>query len=661
MLKRAWLAAVFLLGVGGLACAQEKKTNPSAVELKVFAQPLNVTAFQARVAGQTNVPLLRQTRIDRLYFRFPPDSELPSLVIEGLSFSPEDNPGVEQRKQLRDVLSTAFHAGYPEIIDQLKSEYKKLETLVIELPEPGKDAPGMKILSNKLVLADLQKELNKDASLAGAFIFGTRFNETGRLELDVLTTSAQERRVNEFLVALESRADEQKYPYLAPPRRRVATQPPKPGEPNANKTPQRSKAQIRTWKGAPAFQEFLAGKKDARHEVEVVFKQTRVRELRFDFVDGQPKCLLKLENLRYGLWPEDVAGEKLAKERKGVAGVLSFGEDFGADKGDKGLKVFWEKLRDELNAALDANANKIPGELAFDGDPELFAMSDYPTLVLHEAALKQPGTDNLGAATLFAYASFDKEGRLVVQGLLGTENKPAGEYPRLSRLFQTVKSASADLVDKSRSWLKLPAWSTATAPVDWNFVGWDGTLTGETPPVELLRQRLAEQNAPLFSQSNVTRIAFRFPEPKPVPAGTARAILCGVGIDTIYTGFTDQDRQQLKLGLFDAYKKVLEKAAQQGKFLQDRRVALEVTIDDVTAKPNPSTTIQNLAFAEFPDLDGLVLLPATFDKGALKLTGYLNPAPKGKEAEQKKQLEALLKKAGYPDVKLTIIARPAPK
>src|SRR5687768_9368482 len=124
-ISRALLATVLLAGCAAPGLGQVK-VPPRVDKLDVLDKPIAVKDVQALLASSTN-PVLRQTRLDRIYFEYEfedkPNAPVTLyLMFEGLCLDPRCADATAKNDLLRKPLEDEFYKAYPKVKERLAAK-----------------------------------------------------------------------------------------------------------------------------------------------------------------------------------------------------------------------------------------------------------------------------------------------------------------------------------------------------------------------------------------------------------------------------------------------------------------------------------------------------------------------------------------------------------
>ena len=250
----------------------------------------------------------------------------------------------------------------------------------------------------------------------------------------------------------------------------------------------------------------------------------------------------------------------------------------------------------------------------------------HPTRLLQQMTREDNKTALDG--TLFADATFNAQGQLVLDGLLG--DAPAKTLPGVQKLFDDLKKMN---VEKRPAWLMLPEWarkqSATLEPVKLNLHPWDDK---DPAAVGFLQRRLAENkgaDAELCHHTRVLGVHFAYGSDN--RGNWERR--CFFKAETILPGYVKGEpgkpsADDVKLlGVLEGTCKPAWKAVVEKKdFASKDDLRMKFAFEPVYPRVIKSglTELQNALLAD-PSLDGTLIDKVTFDSaGNFLVTGFVN-------------------------------------
>ncbi len=368
-------------------------------------------------------------------------------------------------------------------------------------------------------------------------------------------------------------------------------------------------------------------------DTEVLNKPIKREELQRKMAEEASDPVFKLTRLDrvYFAYREEMGAMLLELRFEGVCLAPDFND---AAKQDMLLRqklgdLFYQVYPD-VKDRFDKRDKKDQPSISI-GGIKAVKIAEAPTRQLQELAGASKELDG----TLFSGASFNAEGQLVLEGLIGTETQRALAEKLVEKLAADKPSwLRPEMVKPGKQWvLNMPAWD----------------------PIALLQGELAAAaglDAPvknLTQQTLVRRVHFAY-EGDPVQ------LKCWVEAVCLTANFNkDDDARKLRDVMLRASKSAWDRLKGVNKFRFDIDATLPTT--KITPVVSPIYRLQQMA-NRLPELDGSLIERAVFDKnGTLRIEGFINQKDHVKKIEEfVKELES-----GGPEWLRTSDARKEPR
>ncbi len=251
----------------------------------------------------------------------------------------------------------------------------------------------------------------------------------------------------------------------------------------------------------------------------------------------------------------------------------------------------------------------------------------HPTRVLQQMT-REPNVVPMLDGTLFADATFNAEGQLILDGLFN--DAPAKANAEVKKLLGELTKLNAE---KRPVWLRMPEWSsklssTLFEPVKLNMHPWDDK---DTNPVALLQKHLAENKGPDAELCQHTRaLGVYFTYTQDNMGNWDRR--CLFKVETILPGYVKSEAGKMSphdarlLAALEEICKPIWRAVAQKHFADKSDLKMKFAFDQLFPRVTKSslTELQNAAAGD-PSLDGTLLDTVTFDRsGNYQIKVFVN-------------------------------------